>query len=475
MMERSSKLEAARRHRGWTLVVASQKIGVHPRTLRRWETGKSKPHGFRVYKISEVYETTPTALGISSDHATAFYPHTTMLSAEQNLVLAHIAEPLISIEDLDLHLMGLVLQRKLDRKNLDYRSFQQQLDQSIQAYDDYMRAQPGDRPVDPARQQALRVVASIPIAVYLENITPQTLPAPAEDILTHCASAITACWHMGQEEELVLTRSFVSGYLMLLSEIFTRIPHCQQAAAELIAQACLLRTMLAHRLQEPHTGINYYARALEFSQIADSTTPALAFPTRRNALTGYGKQPEQALHKMAEAIWLLKPAPPPPDFSLIHAYLQNRSDPSLPHLLSGGREEFDELLFEESDFASFPSTLDYARAALHLWHSVIYHELDTYAQKLDDLQPLSAEAAVHDAPEQVRMEFLPNRALAALRLHDMDQAVSTLRATLPQALSLGGEHELLGAREAYHLMQFILPGEIGTSGTKLKDLLKKHD
>ncbi len=138
-MERNSKLETARRLRGWTLEVAGQKIGVHPRTLRRWETGKSKPQGFRIYKISEVYETTPTALGIASYHRMSSTSKQTT-SLEQDLLLAHIAEPLITVEDLDLHLMGLILQRKRDRQNLDYRTFQLQLDRCIREYDEHMRA-----------------------------------------------------------------------------------------------------------------------------------------------------------------------------------------------------------------------------------------------------------------------------------------------------------------------------------------------
>ena len=163
-MERNTKLEAARRLRGWTLEVASQKIGVHPQTLRRWETGKSRPHGFRIYKISEVYEMTPSALGIGSEHHQSFYPETKM-SHTEDLLLARIAEPLMTIDELDLHLMGLILQRKLDRQNLDYQTFQQQIHQCIQAYDNSVRTRlPLPQPDDPARLQALRVVASIPIA-----------------------------------------------------------------------------------------------------------------------------------------------------------------------------------------------------------------------------------------------------------------------------------------------------------------------
>lgn len=473
MMERNSKLEAARRLRGWSLEVASQKIGVHPRTLRRWETGKSKPHGFRVYKISEVYESTPTALGIGSD-AQLFASTEETMALEHDLLLAHFSEPLIAIEDLDLHLMGLILQRKLDRQNLDYRAFQLQIHQRIKEYDDYMKARQIYSPSNPSRLQALRVVASIPIAAYLENITQDALPAPAEDILTHCASAITACWHMGQSEDLVLARSFVSGYLILLSEVFSRAAHCRQATAELIAQACLLRTMLALQLESPQASVGYYTQALEFSRLAENTEEPVASPVHLHTLPGYGKQPEQALQKIAESIWLLKPAPPPPDFPLIRDYLQKMA---VLYQVPIGSEhgEAGNAAAEQPEFHHFPPSIDYTEAALNLWDGITYHELTEYAQALDDSQPGSRERSVCDAPEPVRLEFLPNRALAALRLHDMDQAITTLRASLPQALSLGSEQELLEAREAYHLVQFLLPADSATPIAELKDLLKKHD
>ena len=477
MMERNSKLEAARRLRGWTLEVASRKIGVHPRTLRRWETGQSRPHGFRVYKISEVYETTPSALGIGP-HRQPFFAGAENTPDEQDMLLAHMTEPALSIEDLDLHLIGLILQRKLDRQNLDYQSFQRRIDQCIREYDEYMRTQQVDKASNPARQKALHMVAAIPVALYLENISPHTLPAPPAEILTHCASAITACWHMGQGDNLVLARSFVSGYLILLSETFAHAEHCRQATAALIAQTCLLRTVLAFRLEEPHASFNYYARALEFSRLADDAQKSMALSSehRPHALYSYGKQPEQALRKMAESIWLLKPAPPPPDFPLVRDYLQKVSNLyKLPGL--SDEEDADDLSSGQPEFHRFPPALDYAEAALNLWDGITYHELREYAQALDNLRPEITEEPVCDAPEQVRLEFLPNRALAALRLHDMDQAITTLRATVPQALSLGGEQELLEAREAYHLMQFILPADSFPLPTtiELKDLLRKHD
>lgn len=472
MMESNTKLEAARRLRGWSLEVASQKIGVHPRTLRRWETGRSRPHGFRIYKISEVYEMTPSALGIGSERHQWFVPRRRKLRREEDLLLTRVVEPLITIEDLDLHLMGLILQRKLDRQNLDYRTFQIQIHQCIQAYDKSLGARQIPLATDPVRIQALRVVASIPIAAYLENVPRRSRLASPTEIMTHCASAITACWHMDRQSELPLARTLVSGYIILLSEIFARGERCRLPAAELIAQACLLRTMLAMQLDGAQASISYYTRALEFSQFADNASTPL--PTPAPTSHGYGRQPAHILQKMAESLWLLKPAPPPPDFPLVRDYLHKMlSFYHFPHLNEA--EEESQILNILSAASHFPDTIDYATTALNLWDGLTYHELSSYAHVLDSSGKSNPELPISDAPEQVREEFLQNRALASLRLHDMDQSITTLRAAIPQALSLGSEQELVEARSAYHMMQFLAPGDPGAPMQELKDLLQTHD
>ena len=123
----------------------------------------------------------------------------------------------------------------------------------------------------------------------------------------------------------------------------------------------------------------------------------------------------------------------------------------------------------------FPGASNYIEAALNLWEFLTYYELGEYAQALDNSRTGRPEEPICDAPEQVRGEFLENRALAALRLHDMDQGITTLRAAIPQALSMGNEQELVEAHEAYHMMQFLIPGETLTPAQELKDLLKTHD
>ena len=471
-MESNTRLEAARRLRGWSLEMASQKIGVHPRTLRRWETGKSRPHDFRIYKISEVYEMTPSALGIGSERHQWFIPSHTMLHGEEQVLLAGIVEPLMTIEDLDLHLMGLILERKLERKNLDYLTFQRQIHRCIQVYDQGLQKVHIAPSTDQVRVQALRIVAAIPGATFLENLLQHSQPARPVEILTHCAGAITACWHMDLKQDLSLVRHFVSGYIILLSELFTRSKYCRSATAELIAQACLLRTMLALQLEDTHVSVSYYTRALEFSQFADDTCASL----HSHTLYGYGRQPAQTLQKMAESLWLLKPAPPQSDFPLVRDYLHKLL--SFYPLPDPGEQANESLASSGRSAAPsfhFPGASNYIEAALNLWEFLTYYELGEYAQALDNLRTGRPEEPICDAPEQVRGEFLENRALAALRLHDMDQGITTLRAAIPQALSMGNEQELVEAHEAYHMMQFLIPGETLTSAQELKDLLKTHD
>jgi transcriptional regulator with XRE-family HTH domain len=478
MSEHTSKLEAARRLRGWTLEIASQKIGVHPQTLRNWERGKSKPHGFRIRRISQVYETTPAALELEwgyDDQPASFNNSDGFIRPEH--FFSDITEPTVPIDNLDLRLLSLIIQRKLDHWSHDYHSFQLQIDQCIREYDEYMQAKPAPNAGNTERQQALHAIATIPILIYLEHMD-RYQPTLPEDILVHCAAGITACWHMGQD--FVPARTFISGYLILLSDIFTRSEYYREETAELIAQACLLRMLLASQLEGPQTSINYYIRALEFGRIAEKIASPQASLAHLSSLHRYGKQPEQILKRIAEAIWLLKPAPSLPDFPLIREYVQKLA--SLYQFLAPDGQDFEPSFrpgwgeqARSTELDYFPSTIDYASTALNLWDGITHDKLDEYARTLDDLRPSGGREPVCDAPEIVRMEFLSNRALAALRLHDMDQAITTMRASIPAVLTLGDERDLVEVHEAYHLMQFLLPGQASPPTSALKDMLKTHD
>lgn len=64
-MERQ-KLKAARLDRHWTLAQAAEQVGVDVNTLSRWERGKTRPHGYNIVRLCEVYEKTSAELGLES-------------------------------------------------------------------------------------------------------------------------------------------------------------------------------------------------------------------------------------------------------------------------------------------------------------------------------------------------------------------------------------------------------------------------
>lgn len=381
----------------------------------------------------------------------------------------------ISIENLDLCLMDLITQSKCNQsRSPDYQAFQLRIDQCIREHDNYLQKKHAHDLEDTRRLQALCAVATIPLSDHLEHLDSYVLPAAPEEILLHCAAGITACWHMGQD--LILIRKFISGYLVLLSEVFSQANHCQTAAAELIAQAYLFRSLLASQLEGRHAGINYYLKALKFGEIANIPAQSSIPGIYPGSLHRYGKQPEQILKRFSEAVWLLKPTPPPSDFLLIYDYMQEAVSQAYSLFLDEADLETSEkqdVSSKQRDLRTVPSPIDYASIALNHWERMTQHRLKEYARALDDftkqLEPIC------DAPEPYRLGFLPNRALAALRLHDMDQAVTCLRAAIPQIMSFGNEQELVQAREAYHLMQFLLTDNPNAPTPEPKNLFKKHD
>jgi len=58
------ELRSARLDKHWTLAQAAEHLEVDINTLSRWERGKTRPHGYNIAKICEVYERTSAELGL---------------------------------------------------------------------------------------------------------------------------------------------------------------------------------------------------------------------------------------------------------------------------------------------------------------------------------------------------------------------------------------------------------------------------
>ena len=91
-MERH-QLRAARLDRHWTLAQAAEQVAVDVNTLSRWERGRTRPHGYNIVRLCEVYEKTPAELGLESRPEIA--------DAVEQFVAAPASAPLLRTSVLD--------------------------------------------------------------------------------------------------------------------------------------------------------------------------------------------------------------------------------------------------------------------------------------------------------------------------------------------------------------------------------------
>jgi transcriptional regulator with XRE-family HTH domain len=57
----------------WTIEEVSAKIGVDPRTYRRWEHGEQRPHLHSLKRLCTVFESSAEDLGYSIDESSQYH------------------------------------------------------------------------------------------------------------------------------------------------------------------------------------------------------------------------------------------------------------------------------------------------------------------------------------------------------------------------------------------------------------------
>src|SRR5260370_15740958 len=102
------------------------------------------------------------------------------------------------------------------------------------------------------RREALRRLAAIPLVTMSLSGARPVLRGPIEDIMAQCAASIAACWELSKskdDSDLPLAFKGASVYLPTLKSIVVESAKHRQAAASLVGQCELLRTLLGWHLQ----------------------------------------------------------------------------------------------------------------------------------------------------------------------------------------------------------------------------------
>jgi tetratricopeptide (TPR) repeat protein len=331
--------------------------------------------------------------------------------------------------------------------------------------------------VDIGRRDALRRLALLPIHVLsLDALGTASSWAP-ENLLTHCATGVTACEHLskGMGEDMSLAYAALSTYLPPLKTIVEQSSRHRKEAARLVAQALLIKATLNVHREGPKRAISYGRQAVVYSKESGDIPLRVAILKRLAWMYACDKQEKQALEAILQAQFLLEKQQKKE--SPIHPIIQSSIYGGIAKYQARNRQNEEALtaIHEAYDafFASASSDKDgtfeiiddfnycwlIAEDGLTSYHLEQYEKaLETFAQAID---PKTLTSKVSIPSERSRIEIVNHQTLASLKqpTKDMELSIRLWMAGIEGAIALQSEQRLGEALEAFSIMQALWPGD----------------
>jgi transcriptional regulator with XRE-family HTH domain len=454
-MERT-KLIAARLRRHWTIAQAAEHLRVGVNTVIRWEKGQRRPFAYNVQRICEVYQAAAWELDLENAH----HPDAPEVPAniEEQEAAADALKALVR-DDLSLRLLKIVW--RWPRSNTRYGELQAHI---IQKTEDYTTVnQKNDHSIN--RRDALRLLALLPIEMCGLSALGPVLKYPAEEILTHCAAGITACWYLRQGKELALASSAVTSYIPTLKSITTSSSASQRtAAADLLVQCFLLKSYLAHHVDGSNEAIYYAQQAEKYGEMVGNTTHQILALRTLASVHDYANHNKLALQVAEKAQYLLEHAQGIYIPKLVHSYVYAGIATYQAH---NGRKEqaFTTLNKAHSTFFSqavdeqVPIWVNHSHANLLLNDGMTHFHLGS--QK----EALKAFAQIQNLEQDAigRIEVLVDEVMSEVnrddKARDMEWCINHWTKGIEGAKALQSEQRFQEALLAYAAMRAAWPGE----------------
>ncbi len=289
-MERA-RLSAARLKKHWTLEEAAAELGVDRSTLLRWEKGKTTPQPMHVRKLCEIYGVSSASELDLEEEDSAGTQSATISDELDDVYTSYCKQALI------LRLLHIVW--NWSSHTARYHELQTLLMLELEdnsTMDDMI-----------SRRDALRLLASLPIEYCGLSALVAVFTRPSEEILTQCASGITACWYLRRGKELAFVDNVISKYIPTLKAIVVQGTAPQRkAAADLLAQCFLLKSTLAKHITNNNDAISYAVQAEKYGAIAENTILQIVALRKQDAAYWYANHWEQSLHAAEKAKHLLE-------------------------------------------------------------------------------------------------------------------------------------------------------------------------
>ena len=487
-MERT-QLRGARVRRGWNLEKAAEHIGVGRNTLWRWEFGLADPYPYNVHRLCKVYGVSAADLGLEASRAyeetQPFYANLVRQQHEDLDTSPNVVANAMQ-RDLELRLQCLIYDWLYHKKSAwSLAKLQGRVSQEVESYD-HMQDQNylNHKDIDTGRRDALRRLALLPIQALGLGALATRFSWTPEDILTHCATGISACAYLvrDQHEDMTLASWALSAYLPVLKTIVQESSLHRKEAARLTGQTFLMKATLTVHREGPKQAASYAEQGLKYSQESDYLPLQLMLLKRLSWIYVCDRQDERAVEKALEAQYLLEHA----SSSLSGLVRSNiYSGVAKSQSLHGQKDEaFVALRQAHETFSVSPgeedlalsSMTEYNLAHLLLDDGLTHYRLGEYDAALASFDKvIDPETLILKLPvgsERVRVEIINHQALASLKQprKDMELSIKLWKEGMQGAKALHSEQRFSKALSAYNIMEALWSADKRI--TELRDLVR---
>jgi DNA-binding SARP family transcriptional activator len=323
---------------------------------------------------------------------------------------------------------------------------QNQLDRTIKKFDQRKMQYPADE-YALSRRSLLTTLAALPTSLLASYRQGQKTTLVLEELLPTCAASITACWYLSGGTHLDAILPLLDSYLPTLIATCKYTTAYYEIAADLVAQIYFLKAILAWHLTGLEAAEMYCTQGMNYGNLTKNINLRLTALNQLALISYYGKDFQKALVKSEEAEMIVCQHSHEYIFPIVqgrvYMYLaaiqaQQKLQGKAENTLENAHKAFS-LQFDRAE--SVPLYADCGNAPLMLWDGLTHYYLSkAYTthkiQALNALQTFGQLLPTVTIPERFRLECLNNRALAAIQLGEMEEAIACVEAGKQGAMNL---------------------------------------
>ena len=445
-MERKA-LIAARNKKHLTQDQVARLVGVDRATVQRWEKGISSPRGYNLTELCKLYEASLVDLGLEEDRA-GIVP---ML-------------PPSALQELTNTNLTVCLMRVALVPHKSFQVLQNAITKVIEEFDvmDKERAKI-------TRREALQGVAMLPIlSLQIHNVS-AALRHPIEDVLTQCSASIASLWELSRSDDgndLAFAFRGAAAHLPVLKTIIKDSVRHRQAAASLVGQCELLRTVLGWHLLGANAATQYAQEAVRYCIEAGDTAMLLSTLDYQSWVYYYDNKPRQALSVIEQTVPIIKRHHDSLSLQLLSgiystlAVMRVHNNQDEEKYSQKAEDAYNARRGNDMPFAS----IDYGKGDIMLNKGMVYFDQRAYGETIEVLSQL-----VDPETLQTKMPLSPRSSIEAINImslallksenKDMEKTLHLWDAAANGARHLQSEQRFREVRQNYEIMDALWPGE----------------